>query len=183
MGLRSLAEVRAQGGQRWFNPALDRLKSLPTEADSRLREFFSAGAPLYLARAPARLDVMGGIADYSGATVLELPLERATWALLQRQAAPRYSLATCREGNWHFVDLELPRSRNGALASPESLREWLAGRDADRWAAYPIGIVQYALQQLGPAAPPGGGASGSCSTRRCPKAKGLLPPRRSRSPP
>src|SRR5919198_5911003 len=38
------------------------------------RDWFQPGRPIALGHAPARLDVMGGIADYSGATVLELPL-------------------------------------------------------------------------------------------------------------
>src|SRR5438105_6537938 len=38
------------------------------------RDWFRPGRPIALGHAPARLDVMGGIADYSGATVLELPL-------------------------------------------------------------------------------------------------------------
>src|SRR5919202_6995883 len=38
------------------------------------RDWFWPGRPIVVGRAPARLDVMGGIADYSGATVLELPL-------------------------------------------------------------------------------------------------------------
>ena len=37
-------------------------------------DWFRPGRPIALGHAPARLDVMGGIADYSGATVLELPL-------------------------------------------------------------------------------------------------------------
>src|SRR2546430_6711459 len=38
------------------------------------RHWFRPGRPIVVGNAPARLDVMGGIADYSGATVLELPL-------------------------------------------------------------------------------------------------------------
>ena len=34
-------------------------------------------APVWVARAPGRLDVMGGIADYSGSLVLQLPLAQA----------------------------------------------------------------------------------------------------------
>ena len=32
---------------------------------------------------PGRLDVMGGIADYSGSLVLQLPLAEAVWAVIQ----------------------------------------------------------------------------------------------------
>jgi len=51
-------------------------------------DFFEARRPVLLARAPGRLDVMGGIADYSGSLVLELPLGVATWAAVQAQDAP-----------------------------------------------------------------------------------------------
>ncbi|MCA1598375.1 MAG: hypothetical protein LC769_05045, partial [Chloroflexi bacterium] len=45
--------------------------------------FFEPGRPVVVARAPARLDVLGGIADYSGATVLELPLDRSVRVVAQ----------------------------------------------------------------------------------------------------
>src|SRR5690242_11913716 len=50
--------------------------------------FFAPDRPLYLARAPGRLDVMGGIADYSGALVLQLPLALATRVAAQLTAEP-----------------------------------------------------------------------------------------------
>jgi len=36
--------------------------------------FLAPDRPVVIARAPGRLDVMGGIADYSGSLVLQLPL-------------------------------------------------------------------------------------------------------------
>src|SRR5262249_24695052 len=41
------------------------------------QKFFDGAGPVFIARAPGRLDVMGGIADYSGATVCELPIAEA----------------------------------------------------------------------------------------------------------
>ena len=38
---------------------------------------FKKKDPIFVVRAPARLDCMGGIADYSGSLVCEMPLERA----------------------------------------------------------------------------------------------------------
>ncbi len=38
---------------------------------------FSASKPIYVVRAPARLDCMGGIADYSGSLVCEMTLDRS----------------------------------------------------------------------------------------------------------
>lgn len=41
-----------------------------------------------VARAPGRLDVMGGIADYSGSLVLQLPLAEACHVAVQLRAEP-----------------------------------------------------------------------------------------------
>src|SRR5438552_18110737 len=54
----------------------------------RERQLFERGAPLTIARAPGRLDVMGGIADYSGSLMLERPIAEATWAAVQRLDRP-----------------------------------------------------------------------------------------------
>src|SRR5205807_8709268 len=137
--LRRLPEVRSAGDLVWFEPALDRLRALRHEADPHLREFFAGDAPVYIARAPGRLDVMGGIADYSGARVLELPLECSTAALLQAQDTARCDIATRRGGRWHCFSIELP------LGTPAELAAWFARRDAERWAAYVVGVVQAVL--------------------------------------
>jgi galactokinase len=50
----------------------------------RERDLFERGALLAVARAPGRLDVMGGIADYSGSLVLQRPIAEAAFAAVQR---------------------------------------------------------------------------------------------------
>jgi len=112
----------------WFQPTLDQLQSLGSSPDTRLRSFFSAGRPIFIARAPGRLDVMGGIADYSGARVLELPLACATFALVQAQATPRCEVASRRGERWDFYATDLPLPA--------------AAEQADRWATYIVGVVQ-----------------------------------------
>src|SRR5262245_50357329 len=60
---------------------LDLLRSLdPSPPVS----FFNPNEELFVTRAPGRLDVMGGIADYSGSLMLELPIAEATLVALQR---------------------------------------------------------------------------------------------------
>ena len=49
---------------------------------------YPAQDPVYVARAPGRLDVMGGIADYSGSLVLQLPLAEACHVAVQRHPLP-----------------------------------------------------------------------------------------------
>lgn len=46
-------------------------------------QFFESARDLVFTRAPGRLDVMGGIADYSGSQVLELPLADAAFVAAQ----------------------------------------------------------------------------------------------------
>lgn len=67
-----------------FIALLDGVRDDPSE---QVRGFFSSGREVIVTRAPGRLDLMGGIADYSGSLVLELPIERATHVALQRQAS------------------------------------------------------------------------------------------------
>jgi len=141
--LRRLSELRGAEDLVWFRPGLDRLRGLRQDPDSRVRAFFSADSTIYIARAPGRLDVMGGIADYSGACVLELPLACATTALLQWQDTPRCDIATRRGGAWQFCSVELP------LGTPAELAARFAARDDDRWASYVVGIVQHCLARTG----------------------------------
>lgn len=147
--LRRLPEVLAAGGLPWFQPALSRLRALSRDVDPRVRGFFSTRAPLSIARAPGRLDVMGGIADYSGARVLELPLACSTTAVVQLQDEPRCDVATRRPDGWHVfsVDLLPLVEQGGALATPAALTAWFSSREDDRWAGYVIGLVQTLLQR------------------------------------
>jgi len=127
----------------WFQPTLDQLQSLGSSPDTRLRSFFSTDRPIFIARAPGRLDVMGGIADYSGARVLELPLACATFALVQAQDAPRCEVASRRGDRWDFYATDLP------LPAAAELAAGFRRAKADRWASYVVGVVQALLS--GPA--------------------------------
>jgi galactokinase len=49
-------------------------------------DLFSAETPLYISRAPGRLDVMGGNVDYTGGTVLQGLLREATWVAAQARS-------------------------------------------------------------------------------------------------
>ncbi|HTE43915.1 MAG TPA: hypothetical protein VK636_01620 [Gemmatimonadaceae bacterium] len=130
----------------FFQLALDRLHELPRDPEPRLRDFFAPDVGVHIARAPGRLDVMGGIADYSGATVLQLPLDCATVAILQRHVAPRCDLATHRGGQWEFFSIDMDSLITGELHDPLALAAWFENRPADQWAAYVVGTIQRCLQ-------------------------------------
>lgn len=140
-------EDAGAGTAAWFEPLLGRLRTLRTDPDERLRTYFGGESPLYAARAPGRLDVMGGIADYSGSLVLEMPLARATFAAVQRRDEPAFSCVSLREGTAHFFSIGMGALRSEALRDPAALRAALA--PPDRWAAYVVGLAHYLFHRLG----------------------------------
>jgi galactokinase len=67
------------------------------EAHPRLAGRWNPASAGILTRAPGRLDVMGGIADYSGALVLQMPIREATWIALQKVEERVLSLVSLSE--------------------------------------------------------------------------------------
>jgi L-arabinokinase len=67
----------------------DPVPLLLARARSELAADFGGGRPIRVSRAPGRLDVMGGIADYTGSMVCELPLDRAAAVALSERADDR----------------------------------------------------------------------------------------------
>jgi galactokinase len=100
--------------------------------------FFAHGSSIAIARAPGRLDVLGGIADYSGSLVLELPLEAAALAAAQERPDGRV-VAVSGDRRIAMNTAEL------LDASLDSLRRRFAGRDG--WAAYVLGPVALLLRE------------------------------------
>ena len=62
---------------------LEPIPTLIARVREELSSSFVPGRPLRVSRAPGRLDVMGGIADYTGSLVCEMPLDRAAGVALQ----------------------------------------------------------------------------------------------------
>jgi len=112
---------------------------------TRHASFFDHGNPIVIARAPGRLDVMGGIADYSGSLVLELPLADATFAAVQNHGDRVVTVCTLRvddPGAQSIVDVPLDAlfPRGNAIEYGVA-RQMLAGEPRRRWAAYVVGAL------------------------------------------
>src|ERR1044071_7244468 len=104
-------------------------------------------AELTIARAPGRLDVMGGIADYSGSLVLELPIAEATLAGVQKSGDRRLairSLARARYEDLHF-DIQL----SDLKADYKKIREMFSVKRSTHWAAYVAGIFPVLARECG----------------------------------
>ncbi len=116
-------------------------------------DFFSPNTPLVLARAPGRLDVMGGIADYSGSLVLELPLAAATFVAVQPMSEPHVVLWSLTEENTgEDAAVSLPLDVLVPVTQPLDYAEAHALLTSDpksAWIAYVAGILVLLQKERG----------------------------------
>jgi L-arabinokinase len=112
----------------------------------RDRALFERGTTVAVARAPGRLDVMGGIADYSGSLVLERPIAEATWAAAQRLDRPAVEIVSIGRPPC-TVPLET-LAPGGAPASYADARR-LFEASPHRWAAYIGGVILVLAREQG----------------------------------
>lgn len=129
---------------------------LHTLADvNRNNTFFETDREIVLARAPGRLDLMGGIADYSGALVLQLPLAAATWVAAQAVDEPVIRIRSegmAAVGAVPQVDISL-----SALLPPDRALDYdeanalLTGAADSRylWAIYVAGVLAVLRREEG----------------------------------
>jgi L-arabinokinase len=96
--------------------------------------------PVFLSRAPGRLDVMGGIADYSGSLVLQWPIREATRVALQRWPDAVVAIAShSRDGHCRRLDVPLDIVADGTRSYDE-VRRWFDIDPSRHWAAYIAGV-------------------------------------------
>jgi galactokinase len=124
---------------------LDDFERLVRDLPSRfpnLADFFDGAEKLVLARAPGRLDVMGGFADYSGSLVLELPLAEAACVAAARCDDPWVRVVSLPADD----GAPLRQARFAARAFWQACRDLPTGRhyfagqpESARFAAYALG--------------------------------------------
>ena len=126
---------------------LDLLNNLADHPFAPARELFDTHTDLIVTRAPGRLDVMGGIADYSGSHVLEYPISEATFAAVQLNATRTVNIVTLIAG-------ESGRSFTMSLGEFDGPIEYEAAREyfqrdrGSRWAAYVAGVFLVLMREL-----------------------------------
>ncbi len=112
--------------------------------------FFEGNAPIAGARAPGRLDVMGGVADYSGSLVLEMPIAEAAFVAWQWREDRQFrirSLELQSEGLSHDVIVALDElvDADGVVRPVEEVSQRLTAAVESRWAAYIVGCFYVML--------------------------------------
>jgi galactokinase len=130
-----------------------RMVRRPPAGESRSTSvLFEGGGPVFVTRAPGRLDLMGGIADYSGSLVLELPIASATHAALQLRPERRLvvvSLPPADEGRPRMFEMpleELYDASGKPLEYAEAARYFKRRGD---WAAYVAGAFHVLARERG----------------------------------
>jgi L-arabinokinase len=120
---------------------------LIARARSELGDSIHFANPVRVSRAPGRLDVMGGIADYTGSLVCEMPLDRAAASILQPRADRNVQVFSFNLLDEHKpFTLTIPIDRLAEETTESLRREFSApGR---RWAGYIAGCV-HVLHQAG----------------------------------
>jgi galactokinase len=108
-----------------------------------------SGDSVFVARAPGRLDVMGGIADYSGALVLQWPIREATRVAVLPWTEQRLSITSVRRaGVERHCDVPLNLAAD-AHRPYDDVRAWFGGDPARHWAAYVAGVFHVLSREHG----------------------------------
>lgn len=110
-------------------------------------EFFDSEREIFISRAPGRLDLMGGIADYSGSLVLQYPIQEATLVALQKDSAPKISVVSLLSETEDFRSFEIPfeRLKNNDY---KTIREFFQNDAENHWAAYIVGVFAVLSREL-----------------------------------
>jgi len=150
---------------------LNLLKTLDEHPFAPVRQLFNTKSDLIVSRAPGRLDVMGGIADYSGSHVLEFPIAEATFVALQRNDERRLNIVTLLDDEPHHSSFTMSLSDLDGPMEYETAREFFT----DNWAAYIAGVFLVLMRErhqrfefganilISSRVPPGKGVSSSAA--------------------
>ena len=134
-----------------FVDVLASLADSPPAELAPAASLFDTTRPVAVARAPGRLDVMGGIADYSGSLVLQMPTSEATLAAVQMRPSTAETPARIRAislgggatGRAPVFDAAVADlfTDDGQPTPLTELATKVGATGATSWAAYVVGVL------------------------------------------
>lgn len=139
-------------GLRDVSAFIDTLSKLKEHPAGDVREFFDPQLEITIARAPGRLDVMGGIADYSGSLVLEWPIAEATLVALQKDGERRLRIVSILENEGRILSFEMPLAdleRDGKPIEYAEAQSCFKSEKSRQWAAYVAGVFLVLMRESG----------------------------------
>ena len=92
------------------------------------------------ASAPGRIDFLGGVADYSGSLVLEMPISQVTHVTITSNATDQLSLCSTKEGTCILPLASMKAIAFSGLPTAE-IRTHMAEAGVPHWARYPLGCL------------------------------------------
>src|ERR1051326_71063 len=113
----------------------------------RWRDLFDSSRELIITRAPGRLDLMGGIADYSGSLVLQWPIQSAVHVAIQRHRLRTLRIASVSETSNKTVRLYEINLDDLLSANYSSLGERFSKDPQQHWAAYIAGAFPVLMRE------------------------------------
>jgi len=130
---------------------IDILNQLDQHPNPKVSRFFERQPELVVTRAPGRLDVMGGIADYSGSMVLELPIREATFVALQRNTDLKVQIVSLSADTTKEAAFEMPLTDFLNADKPidyKIARAYCQDEPQQHWAAYVAGVFLVLMREL-----------------------------------
>jgi galactokinase len=127
------------------------LNNLNQHPLKQAQSFFTPDKQITISRAPGRLDVMGGIADYSGSLVLQLPIKEATFAAVQPVSDNRIRIisltnSNSNRGRYYAMGLE-DFFVNDMPVEYKSAQQYFADNESTGWAAYVAGVFLVLIRE------------------------------------
>ena len=115
--------------------------------------FFDKKENIFISRAPGRLDVMGGMADYSGATVFESTIEEAVFCAVQKRSDKKIIIQSdgmddndfAYAGTFLLSDLYDGKEP----ASYEKVHKKFNGTEKNHWLTFPAGAFSVIMKEKG----------------------------------
>lgn len=135
------------------SPNLAQFKQFVKANDFVPEPFFHDMQEIAFARAPGRLDVMGGIADYSGSLVLEMPIAEATLTAVQPNPEPIIQIISIGKGRPDAASqFSMPLAdffANGQPIRYETAVIYFQQSSNTSWAAYIAGAFLVLMREKG----------------------------------
>jgi L-arabinokinase len=102
-----------------------------------MKDFFSTNEQIIKATAPGRMDVMGGIADYSGSLLLQMPIKQTTTVSIQKRndGVFHFRTQTTKKKTSDFI-IHLSAIKDNSLIEAGKVIKSVVGGD---WAVYVLG--------------------------------------------
>jgi galactokinase len=112
-----------------------------------MKDFFSSNGDIISATAPGRMDVMGGIADYSGSLLLQMPIRQTTKVSIQKREDGVFLFRTqIANSKTEDFTINLPLIIDRSLAEAGAIIKSVKGGD---WAVYVLGCFLVLQKEKG----------------------------------